>query len=529
MISRRTGLAAAAAVVLAPTLRAAAQPAPASVLRVGSSQDIQIIDPVFTTAHATRDHGYLVYDTLFGVDSQLRPQPQMVDRWTVSPDGLTYEFRLRAGLLFHDGAAVTGRDAVASIRRWANVDPTARLMMRVVDAIEPVGEDGFRIRLKEPFPPLVENMAKPSGAVLFVMPERLAQTPHTAQIRDPIGSGPFVFARDQWVPGQRRVYTRFDRYRPRSEPQDNTAGAKVAGVARIEYVIMPDDATRQAALIRGEVDYVANLQPDLLDELKRHPTIVSRVRDTRGEQGWIRFNHLVPPFNDPRMRQAVFHAINQDEHLATVLRDPALRQVCFAMFGCGTPYATDAGADALRANNIEEGRRLLREAGYDGRPIVMLAPSNHAQNYAWTLRTAESLRRIGFTVDVQGMALATFMQRRTIRRAATEGGWNVFVTTFATVDVLNPLINPAVNASCAADNWPGWPCSEQIEALRVAFLAAPDDAARRQIAERIQVAAYEHGTHVSFGVFFKVDSWRSNLRGVQDASVGIMYGISKQA
>ncbi|WP_439578980.1 ABC transporter substrate-binding protein [Elioraea sp.] len=524
MIHRRTVFALAAVLLLSPS-PALAQPT--SVLRIGSSQDIQIIDPMFTTAHATRDHGYLVYDTLFAVDSQLRVQPQMVDQWEVSADGLNYTFRLRPGLLFHDGAPVTSRDAVASIRRWANADPTARLMMRVLASIEPVADDTFRIVLREPFPPLIENMAKPSGAVLFVLPERIAQTPHTAQLRDPTGSGPFVFQRDQWVPGQRRVYTRFDGYRPRAEPQDNTAGAKIAGVARIEYIIMPDDATRQAALIRNEVDYVANLQPDLLEELKRHPEIVSRVRDVRGEQGWIRFNHLIPPFNDARLRQVVYHGINQEEHLATVIRDPALRQVCYAMFGCGTPYETEAGAEAIRRNDIEMGRRLLREAGYDGTPVVMLQPSNHAQNSAWTLRTAESLRRLGFTVEVQPMALATFMQRRTIRRPSTDGGWNLFVTTFATVDVLNPLVNPAVNTSCAGDNWPGWPCNEEIEAMRLAFLNAPDAEARKATAERIQAAAYEHGTHIVFGVFKKVDSWRSSLQGVQDASVGILYGISK--
>jgi len=92
------------------------------ILRFVAEADLKVLDPVWTTAYITRNHSYLVYDTLFGTDENLRVKPQMVDRTTVSPDGMKYTFTLREGLRWHDGQAVLSEDCVESLKRWGKKD-----------------------------------------------------------------------------------------------------------------------------------------------------------------------------------------------------------------------------------------------------------------------------------------------------------------------------------------------------------------------------------------------------------------------
>src|SRR2546422_253125 len=93
-----------------------------TTLKVIPQASLRVLDPIWTTAYLTRNHGYLVYDTLFALDANFKVQPQMVDTWTMTDNGLTYTFTLRRGLKFHDGAPVTSRDVIASIKRWGARD-----------------------------------------------------------------------------------------------------------------------------------------------------------------------------------------------------------------------------------------------------------------------------------------------------------------------------------------------------------------------------------------------------------------------
>jgi len=519
------------AVLGAVTAACLAQPADGwaeTVLRVGSSSDIQVVDPMFTTAHPTRDHAYLVYDTLMAVDSDFVARPQMLESYEVADDGMTIDFKLRPDLAFHDGSPVTSKDVVASIRRWAKADTMAQIAIEYVDTIEPTGDDTFTITMKEPSGLIIDAMAKPSGNVLFILPERIADTPNDQQFTETIGSGPFTFDRDEWIPGQSRLYRRNENYVPRDEPQDNLAGAKVPAVDVIEVTIMPDDATRQAALLAGEIDYIGNIAHDLVADLRADPDLVVDTRDVRGEQLWLRFNHLVPPFDDKKLRQAIYWALTQKEHMGSLIADEALYENCPSMFGCGTELSTEAGSEALQAKDLDKARQLVEESDYAGEPIVFLDTTNHPLLHGANIRSAETLREIGLNVELQGIAVATLHQRRAIKAPVAEGGWNIFHTTFATIDVFNPVVNPAVNTSCAQDNWPGWPCNEEIEALRRDFVKATSLEERQRIAAEVQRLAFEHGTHIPLGLFYKVDAWGKDLTGVEPASVAILWGIGKQ-
>ena len=201
-----------------PLLAGALAPAQAETLRVVMHSDLKIVDPIWTTAYISRNHGYMIYDTLFAMNENFEPQPQMVDRYTVSDDELTYTFVLRDGLKFHDGAPVTADDAVASLKRWAARDTMGQLLMKFVKGFTVADPKTFTLELTEPYGLVLLSLAKPSSNVPFIMPKRVAGTPPTEQIADYTGSGPFVFKADAWRPGVVAVYEKFDGYVPRQEP-----------------------------------------------------------------------------------------------------------------------------------------------------------------------------------------------------------------------------------------------------------------------------------------------------------------------
>ncbi|MBA2304486.1 MAG: ABC transporter substrate-binding protein, partial [Acidobacteria bacterium] len=221
------------ATLLSTSLLAAAAQAQ-TTLRVVMINDLTSLDPVQSTAAFVRNHGFLVYDQLFALDSKGEPKPEMVESWTVSPDGRDYRFTLRPGLTFHDGAPVRAADAVASIRRWAQRDVVGKALAAATGALDVVDDRSFTLKLARPFALVTEALARPTGSALFVMPERLANTPATTAVTDATGSGPFIFDAASWSAGHRAVYLRNPAYQPRAEPPDGLAGSKVAKVDRVE-------------------------------------------------------------------------------------------------------------------------------------------------------------------------------------------------------------------------------------------------------------------------------------------------------
>ena len=235
-----------------------------SILRIVPHADLKNIDPIWTTAYITRNHGYMVYDTLFALDENLEVQPQMVDRWSVSEDGLIWRFVLRAGLRWHDGTPVTAADCVASIQRWSARDGMGQKLADATRELRVVDAETFELELSAPYGLVLESLGKISSNVPFMMPERHALTDPFEQIPDALGSGPFIFVKDEWIPGARVVYVRNPDYVPRAEPSSFAAGAKRARVDRVEWHYIPDSATAMNALMAGEVDYFELPPHDLL-------------------------------------------------------------------------------------------------------------------------------------------------------------------------------------------------------------------------------------------------------------------------
>jgi peptide/nickel transport system substrate-binding protein len=500
-----------------------------TTLRVVKHSDLKIVDPIWTTAYMSRNYGYMVYDTLFAMDEKLDIKPQMVETYSVSNDRLTYTFTLRDGLFWHDGAPVKAEDCVASIKRWAQRDSMGQKLMQFTRDIKVVSAKAFQLILKEPYGLVLQSLGKPSSNVPFMMPKRVAETPADKQISEYVGSGPFIFKADEWRPGDKAVFVKNPKYKPRSEPPSWTSGGKVVKLDRVEWVWIPDHQTAINALIAGEIDYIETPPHDLLPLLEAEKDKIGlEILNPLGGQYMLRMNHLHPPFNNVKLRQAALASLQQEDFLKAVVGNPKYYKPCQAMFICGTPLATDAGAPLTMQANLELARKLLKEGGYDGTPVVIMQSTDVAVLNNLAPVAANALKQAGFKVDLQAMDWQTLVSRRAKKEPPSQGGWSVFLTNWVAADVLNPIMAAAYATSCDKA-WFGWPCDEKMEKLRDAFARETDLQKQKQIAEQIQVYALEFGTHATCGQWYIPTAWRKDrFGGFLQGPVPVFWNIAKK-
>jgi peptide/nickel transport system substrate-binding protein len=513
-----------AAILALPCGTASAQ----VTLKVVMHSDLKIVDPIWTTAYITRNHGYMIYDTLFAMDEKGEIKPQMVEKFTESPDKLTYVFTLRDGLVWHDGAAVTAEDCIASIKRWSARDATGQKLMSFVDTITAQDAKTFTVKLKEQTGLLIFGLGKPSSNVPFMMPKRVADTDPNTQISDFTGSGPFVFRKDEWKPGDKAVYVKFDKYKPRSEPASGLAGGKTVKVDRVEWLAISDQQQTVNALLAGEIDYIESPSHDLVPLLKGDSNIKLVDWNPLGNQYTMRPNHLQKPFDNPKVRQALLYALNQKDFLDAVIGNPEFYKVCKAMFVCGTALASEKGMAGLLESNFQKARDLLKEANYDGTPIVLLH-STDLQVLTNLAPVAKSLmEKGGFKVDMQSMDWQTVVARRVKKDPANAGGWHAMLTSWVSADILNPVMAGFVNASCEKAAF-GWPCDAQLEKLRDDYARATDPAKQKEIAEAVQLRVTEVVTHIHLGQWYSSGAARKNVSGFLTAPAPVFWNVEKKS
>jgi peptide/nickel transport system substrate-binding protein len=508
---------------LAAGFSASAEP---RTLKAVMHSGIRVLDPVITTAHITRNHSYMIYDTLLGIDETYKPQPQMAD-WKISDDGLTYTFTLRNGLKWHDGAPVTAEDCVASLKRWAKKDGGGQMMMDYTASLEATDAKTITLKLKEPFSYVLELISKPSAIPAFMMTKRVAETPPDKAIEEHIGSGPFKFVASEFQPGVKIVYERNTDYVPRSEPASVTSGGKVAKLDRVEWVTMPDAQTAVNALNAGEIDYIEQLPFDLIPLLEANPEITIDVFNTLGQQTMGRMNWLHPPFDNPKIRRAVLLALNQKDVMAAMVGNEKYSQICVSMYGCGgSPLQTKAGAETLlTSSDPEAAKALLKEAGYDGKPIVIMHATDVTTLVTQPVVATQLLRKAGFTVDLQPMDWQTLVTRRASQKPLSEGGWNMFFTNWVIPEVWNPIGNPMLNGRGKTGAWFGWPDDPELEKMRVEFVKAKSDDERKAIADRIQKHAYEVVNYVPLGQYLLPSGWNKKVTGVLSSPVPLFWNV----
>jgi peptide/nickel transport system substrate-binding protein len=523
-LNRRQFLAGATAIAAVPVSapRVHAQQK-GGTLRFVPHAALRQLDPMATTAHGTRTHAFMVYDTLFGTDADVAIKPQMVDTYAATDHGRRWSFTLRDGLRFHDGRPVTAEDAVESLRRWSRRDPLGRLLASHTSQLAAVDRKTFFLELSQPFGPVLEALGGSSSHVPFVMPARIAAAPDTAPIKEPIGSGPFTFASDEWQPGQQAVYMRNAAYRPRTERARGSTGGKVVRLDRVVWRSLPDHAAAHAALEAGEVDWWEAPPLELVPRIDANSALATFIADPRGTQGWVRPNHKHPPFDNRKARQALLYAVDQSKFLKAAIGVDKYCRTCPAMFACGGPFESAVGAPGKP--DVARARALVRESGYDGRPVVVLAATEIPLTAGAARVTRDLLTEIGFNVDVQTTDWTSVVARRARKETPAQGGWNVLFTWWPASELGNPAVHPGVSGA-GDDAWFGWPASGRLESLRREWLSATDTTTRKQRAADIQRLAYEEVTYVPFGQWVLPTAHRKAVSGMLEFAAPLFWNVA---
>jgi peptide/nickel transport system substrate-binding protein len=374
--------------------------------------------------------------------------------------------------------------------------------------------------MKRPFPLLPDALGKTPPSICAIMPERLAATDPSKQVTEMVGSGPYRYKADERVPGSRVVYEKFDGYVPRPEgTPSGTAGPKRALIERIEWRIIPNGGTVAAALAQGEVDWWLTPDADLLPVMKADKKLTVRIIDPTGFIATMRFNHLNPPFNNPALRRALLGAVTQPDYMTGMVGTaPGMWKDGCGYFCPGTPMASDAGMSALTsARDLAKVKAEIAAAGYNGERVVLLHPTDIASAKALADITNELLKQLGMNVDDQAMDWATLVQRRAKKEPVDQGGWSIYHTSWSGPDQMNPVGHVFLRGN-GLDATVGWPTSAKLEALRQAWLEAPDLAAQQKVAAEMQAQAFIDVPYIPLGQYFVPTAYRANLDGVLDGN-----------
>jgi peptide/nickel transport system substrate-binding protein len=527
MLRRRQFGLGAASLALASGLARSSGAQAKKTLRVVPYSEPTVFDPHQSPVSTTSVHALMIYDQLFGWDASMAPQPQMVETWEKSKDGLLYSFTLRPGLKFHDGRPVTTRDVIPSLQRMFARDDQNQIFASLVEKLDRTDDHTFTLKLKESFGYVEYLLGGSNGSMGSIMREQDALTdPHTP-VRARIGSGPFKFVEAEYRSGDMLVYEKNTDYVPRAEPASGFAGGKVVKLDRVEWHIIPDPATAFAALRRGEVDFLDAPSLDLVSTVANDPNIVVGEIWPIESYAELRFNSIQPPFDNVKARQAVAHAVSQADYMSAAYGDPKVWHECYAFWVCGTPNGTEVGSDAYRKPDLELARKLVVESGYKNHKVVLIGASDIPAFQRASLVTADLLKKIGFDVDVQLTDWGSVAARRVKMGPPSEGGWNLFHTSANGAPVASPLTSPSTIMTCDGKNFPGWPCDPVIEGMRMEYVHESDPAKQQALLEAMHRRLWDVLPYVPLGQFKQPFLWRKNVTGVLRSNNVVYWNIDK--
>ena len=491
----------------------------AKALTVVLESEVTILDPHFTTATISRTFGLHVFDTLFAMNERGEIKPQMVGSWQISADRLGWTFALRDGLKWHDGAAVTAADCVASIKRWGARDALGKMLLASTRSVEAVDARTFRFALNEPFPLMLEVLGKPNAPLPVMMPARIAATPPDQRIPEPIGSGPFRFVKSEWRPGNSMVLERNPDYVPRQEPPDFLAGGKNVKIDHLVLRVMPDQSTGANALIAGEIDYMQYLPFDMLPVLENEKSLnFIGLAGIHQFQGNFRLNHAAPPFDNPAVRKVMWKLVDQDAILTAIGVPERYRaRSCPSYWMCGAPLSTEAGA-AGNSFDLAAAKAELKASGYKGETVIVMEVAGSISQTASRV-LAQNMRDVGFTVEQQQRDWPTVLARR-----AKKEGWSMFPVYSNGTDMFSPLSHFYIANTCSPD-YPGWSCDERIPKLLKSFTQSSTLEERRKIAADIQMVAYELTPSVMWGQFTIPAGYRNTLRSLIQSDYPMFWEV----
>ena len=399
-------------------------------LRIASVGSVQSFDPLWTTASSTGNVSSTILEGLFAYKEDNTIGKMLVDDWNVSSDGLTWTFKIREGVEFHNGTPLTTEQVIGTLRRQSERAPVFKL---VWDQFGPASFDEFIT--KDNDLEFSMNLTGSTGLVLDALgpqnftPQMVIESWYSLPATEtapgtPIGTGPFRF--ESWTPGDRWSAIPYENYSPSTEASDGESGAHTAYFDRISYIEIPDQATRIAALQTDAVDLVQEFSQDLIDRVKDDSNLQLIANPPLRLLG--HFNYQIPPFNDPvhgrDLRRAVVMAYDNEKALLAAAGTPDRINLCASLMECGSAYESNAGSENMyNAKRIEDAKKIVKDAGYEGYTIRLMDPADRQPAHGAAQVTREVLEDIGFNVDLRVMDWATMVQDR-----ATVDRWEFFHT-----------------------------------------------------------------------------------------------------
>ena len=517
------GAATSSAILAAPRITRAESK---KVLKFRPVGDLAVLDPVWSGARPTRNHAYLVYDTLYGMDEDLAVQPQMAAGHVINDDGRRWVIALREGLRFHDGSPVLARDVVLSVKRFCARDTFGQALLAASDEIAAPDDHRVVFRLKRPFPHLAQALAGGSSLTPCIMPARLAETDPFKQVTEMVGSGPFQFVANEQMAGHRVVYERFAGYVPRPDGKTSfLAGPKHVHFERVEWAIIPDAATAAAALRSGEIDWWEVVAADFVPMMRADPNLRVGTSKLLTAIGLMKFNQLHPPFENPVVRRVMLGVIDQAAAMQAVAgTDPKEWVDRIGLFGPDMPLANDAGIEVMtKPRDPGKAKRDLAAAGYRGDPIVFLDPADIGELHVLSQVGADALRQAGFNVEVVSLDFGSVVRRRFNRETPAKGGWNVTCTLMDSAYAFTPPGAFPLRGNGAAGPW-GWSVSPRIEELLQAWYDAPDLTREKAVCRDLQMALWNDVPYIPMGQYSQKTAYS---RAIADMPIGfpLFYGV----
>jgi peptide/nickel transport system substrate-binding protein len=293
----------------------------------------------------------------------------------------------------------------------------------------------------------------------------------------------------------------------------------------VEWRAIADTQQAVNALFAGEIDLIEQPNHDLLPLIEKNKDVKLMAWNPLGNQYTFRPNWLAPPFDNPKVRQALWYAFNQKDFLDAVVGDPTYYKECKAFFVCGTAYETTKGMEDKLTSNFAKAQALLKEANYDGTPILLMHSTDLQVLTNLAPVAKQLMEKAGFKVDMQSMDWQTLVARRTKKDAPSAGGWHAFLTSWVAADILNPVSAAYFNS--AGDRAPfGWPNDPVMEKLRDDYARETDPAKQKALAEAVQVRATEMTTHIPLGQWYLSGAHRNNVSGWLVTPAPVFWNIN---
>ena len=501
---------------LASGLAIASQAHADDTLRYATVGEPPSLDQQVITSDLATTIAHHIFEGLYTFDSNYEPQPLLASGEETSDDGMTVTIHLRDDVTFHDGQPMTSADVVASLKRWGEHGSRGKLLFSNISDVSAADDHSVTLKFSSPFGPWKNLMAFINGGAA-IYPERIASSSGAAPIdvENYIGTGPYKFG--EWKPNRHVELVRYDGYRSSEGEASGYSGERAANFDKLQFIPVPDAATRVSGLLAGDYDYAESVPSDLFDSLDANPD-VNVVLNGGPIFGLVFMNSKAGPLQSNfKLRQAIQAALNKEDALRVSIGPEKLWRANGSFLPAGNFWHSESGTGLFSEGDAEKANALATEAGYDGTPIKFLVSTNYAFHYDQAVVFTRQLLDAGINVQMVVVDWATLIKKR-----AQPEEWDMFFTHHGFVP--DPILISVMN-----DNYPGWWATDEKQRLKSAFTATNDSGVRKATWDEIQGLIYSQVPTMKTGDVYTYNIASPALSGIEATTLiwPHFWGVSK--